>query len=94
MQRGAAVKSDQRLMKRHSSMKLCRAQGIFTREIKIMVGKFNVLVVDDEPDKRMLLKVALETEGYQRRRGRSQRSRIISTRFYNYGRDDAEAGWL
>jgi diguanylate cyclase (GGDEF)-like protein len=30
-----------------------------------MVGKFSVLVVDDEPDKRMLLKVALEMAGYQ-----------------------------
>lgn len=30
-----------------------------------MVGKFNVLVVDDEPDKRMLLKIALDMAGYQ-----------------------------
>ncbi len=29
-----------------------------------MVGKFNVLVVDDEPDKRHLLAFALEREGY------------------------------
>lgn len=29
-----------------------------------MLGKFNVLVVDDDPDKRLLLKVALEMAGY------------------------------
>ena len=29
-----------------------------------MISKFNVLVVDDDPDKRQLLAVALETEGY------------------------------
>src|SRR5918912_170597 len=30
-----------------------------------MVGKFSVLVVDDDPDKRMLLTVALEMAGYE-----------------------------
>lgn len=30
-----------------------------------MIGKFHVLVVDDEPDKANLLKVALEMEGYE-----------------------------
>jgi diguanylate cyclase (GGDEF)-like protein len=30
-----------------------------------MVGKFNVLVVDDDPDKRMLLMVALQMAGYE-----------------------------
>src|SRR3712207_2887327 len=30
-----------------------------------MTSKFNVLVVDDEPDKRQLLAFALETEGYE-----------------------------
>ena len=30
-----------------------------------MGGKFNVLVVDDEPDKRQLLAFALEAEGYE-----------------------------
>jgi len=30
-----------------------------------MTGKFNVLVVDDEPDKRQLLAFALEVEGYE-----------------------------
>ena len=30
-----------------------------------MVGKFSVLVVDDDPDKRMLLAVALEMAGYE-----------------------------
>lgn len=30
-----------------------------------MIGKFNVLVVDDDPDKRALLAVALEMAGYQ-----------------------------
>jgi diguanylate cyclase (GGDEF)-like protein len=29
-----------------------------------MVGTFNVLVVDDDPDKLMLLKIALQTAGY------------------------------
>ena len=29
-----------------------------------MIGKFNVLVVDDDPDKRQLLAVALRMEGY------------------------------
>lgn len=30
-----------------------------------MIGKFHVLVVDDDPDKRMLLTVALQMAGYQ-----------------------------
>ncbi|HEV2913962.1 MAG TPA: diguanylate cyclase [Pyrinomonadaceae bacterium] len=30
-----------------------------------MVGKFHVLVVDDDPDKRMILTVALEMAGYE-----------------------------
>jgi len=30
-----------------------------------MIGNFNVLVVDDEPDKRQLLAFALEMEGYE-----------------------------
>lgn len=30
-----------------------------------MVGKFDVLVVDDDPDKRMILTVALEMAGYE-----------------------------
>jgi diguanylate cyclase (GGDEF)-like protein len=30
-----------------------------------MVGKFDVLVVDDDPDKRMILSVALEMAGYE-----------------------------
>jgi diguanylate cyclase (GGDEF)-like protein len=30
-----------------------------------MIGKFNVLVVDDDPDKRMLLTVALQMAGYE-----------------------------
>jgi diguanylate cyclase (GGDEF)-like protein len=30
-----------------------------------MVGKFDVLVVDDEPDKRMLLSIALKMAGYE-----------------------------
>jgi diguanylate cyclase (GGDEF)-like protein len=30
-----------------------------------MLGKFNVLVVDDDPDKRMLLTVALQMAGYE-----------------------------
>lgn len=31
----------------------------------MMVGKFSVLVVDDDPDKRMLLTVALQMAGYE-----------------------------
>ncbi|MBC7909988.1 MAG: diguanylate cyclase, partial [Pyrinomonadaceae bacterium] len=30
-----------------------------------MIGNFNVLVVDDEPDKQTLLKIALQTAGYE-----------------------------
>jgi diguanylate cyclase (GGDEF)-like protein len=30
-----------------------------------MAGKFNILVVDDEPDKRTLLTIALQMEGYE-----------------------------
>ncbi|MBV9960296.1 MAG: regulator, partial [Acidobacteria bacterium] len=30
-----------------------------------MVGNFNVLVVDDDPDKQTLLKFALQTAGYE-----------------------------
>ena len=35
-----------------------------------MVGKFNVLVVDDEPDKRQLLATALQMAGYNVRTAR------------------------
>ena len=30
-----------------------------------MVGKFHVLVVDDDPDKRGMLELALAAEGYE-----------------------------
>jgi diguanylate cyclase (GGDEF)-like protein len=43
-----------------------RARKIYLRvkDLNFMIGKPNVLVVDDEPDKRTLLQVALQMAGY------------------------------
>jgi len=47
-----------------------------------MVGKFHVLVVDDDPDKRTLLKVALSMEGYDVRTANNGREALSAIESY------------
>jgi diguanylate cyclase (GGDEF)-like protein len=56
-----------------------RATTIFEKN---MVGKSNVLVVDDDPDKRNLLTVALEMAGYQVRTANDGEAGLSSIESY------------
>jgi diguanylate cyclase (GGDEF)-like protein len=47
-----------------------------------MVGKFHVLVVDDDPDKRALLRVALSMEGYDVRTATNGREALSAIESY------------
>jgi diguanylate cyclase (GGDEF)-like protein len=47
-----------------------------------MVGKFHVLVVDDDPDKRMILTVALEMAGYEVRTANDGESGLSAVESY------------
>jgi diguanylate cyclase (GGDEF)-like protein len=47
-----------------------------------MVGKFNVLVVDDDPDKRMLLMVALQMAGYEVRTANDGEEGLLAVESY------------
>jgi diguanylate cyclase (GGDEF)-like protein len=47
-----------------------------------MAPKFNVLIVDDEPDKRMLLTVALEMAGYEVRTANDGEAGLAAVRSY------------
>lgn len=47
-----------------------------------MVGKFDVLVVDDDPDKRMILTVALEMAGYEVRNANDGEAGLAAVESY------------
>ena len=47
-----------------------------------MVGKFSVLVVDDDPDKRMLLTVALQMAGYEVRTANDGEEGLVAVESY------------
>ena len=47
-----------------------------------MVGKFSVLVVDDDPDKRMLLTVALQMAGYEVRTANDGEAGLLAVESY------------
>jgi diguanylate cyclase (GGDEF)-like protein len=47
-----------------------------------MVGKFSVLVVDDDPDKRMLLMVALQMAGYEVRTANDGEEGLLAVESY------------
>ncbi len=47
-----------------------------------MVGKFDVLVVDDDPDKRMLLTIALEMAGYEVRNANDGEAGLAAVESY------------
>lgn len=47
-----------------------------------MVGRFNVLVVDDDPDKTSLLEVALGMEGYDVRTARNGNEALVAIESY------------
>jgi len=47
-----------------------------------MVGKFSVLVVDDDPDKRMLLTVALQMAGYEVRTANDGEEGLLAVESY------------
>ena len=47
-----------------------------------MIGKFSVLVVDDDPDKRMLLMVALQMAGYEVRTANDGEEGLLAVEAY------------
>ena len=47
-----------------------------------MVGKFDVLVVDDDPDKRMILTIALEMAGYEVRNANDGEAGLAAVESY------------
>ncbi len=47
-----------------------------------MIGKFNVLIVDDDPDKRNLLAIALEMAGYEIRTANDGEAGLHSVESY------------
>ncbi|HKC65309.1 MAG TPA: diguanylate cyclase [Pyrinomonadaceae bacterium] len=47
-----------------------------------MVGKFSVLIVDDDPDKRMLLTVALQMAGYEVRTANDGEEGLVAVESY------------
>src|SRR5215210_1649931 len=60
-----APREARNVLRQNKASKLpATAQDNRTSQNNPMVGKFHVLVVDDDPDKSDLLKVALSMEGY------------------------------
>jgi diguanylate cyclase (GGDEF)-like protein len=47
-----------------------------------MIGNFNVLVVDDDPDKQLLLQIALQTAGYEVRTANDGEEGLLAVESY------------